>query len=106
MNKNRVFAITKRKLRSLAGDPRTLVFVCVMPAVMMLLFGFAIGGQPTNLAVIGVGDHPGKVIGITSCKAWNSDLAFDERYKPAHIAANPSPKAKANRSKMLPWSDN
>lgn len=68
MNKNRVFAITKRKLRSLAGDPRTLVFVCVMPAVMMLLFGFAIGGQPTNLTVIGVGDHPGMD------PAKNSDL--------------------------------
>jgi ABC-2 type transport system permease protein len=33
-------------------------FIIMMPAIQILLFGFAIGASPTNLDVITVGEHP------------------------------------------------
>ena len=33
-------------------------FIVIMPAIQILLFGFAIGASPTDLEVITVGEHP------------------------------------------------
>lgn len=58
MNWNRVGAIASRKFTSIRRDRRMFAFIILMPAIQIILFGFAIGGSPTELDVITVGEHP------------------------------------------------
>jgi ABC-2 type transport system permease protein len=58
VNWNRIGAIASRKFRSIRRDHRMFAFIILMPAIQIILFGFAIGGSPTELDVITVGEHP------------------------------------------------
>ncbi|MCS5537705.1 MAG: ABC transporter permease, partial [Candidatus Poseidoniaceae archaeon] len=58
MNWGRVKAIASRKFSSIRRDHRMFAFIVIMPAIQILLFGFAIGASPTDLEVITVGEHP------------------------------------------------
>tara|TARA_B100001996_G_scaffold373896_1_gene351874 strand:- start:961 stop:1995 length:1035 start_codon:yes stop_codon:yes gene_type:complete len=57
MNFNRIKAIAARKFSSIRRDHRMFAFIVMMPAIQILLFGFAIGASPTGLEVITVGEH-------------------------------------------------
>ncbi|MDP6906195.1 MAG: ABC transporter permease [Candidatus Thalassarchaeaceae archaeon] len=52
MNFHRIYAIAARKFASLRRDKRMFGFIVIMPALQILLFGWAIGGAPTGLDVI------------------------------------------------------
>ncbi|MEE3082727.1 MAG: ABC transporter permease [Candidatus Thermoplasmatota archaeon] len=52
MNWNRIYAIAARKFSSLRRDKRMFGFIVIMPAIQILLFGWAIGGAPTGIDVI------------------------------------------------------
>lgn len=56
MNRQRIWAIAARKFASLRRDKRTFGFIVIMPALQILLFGWAIGGTPTDLHVVVVDD--------------------------------------------------
>ena len=58
MNFQRVYAIAARKFASLRRDKRMFGFIVIMPALQILLFGWAIGGTPTELNVTIVDDGP------------------------------------------------
>ena len=58
MNFQRVYAIAARKFASLRRDKRMFGFIVLMPALQILLFGWAIGGTPTDLSVVVVDDGP------------------------------------------------
>ena len=58
MNWNRIGAIASRKFTSIRRDRRMFAFIILMPAIQIILFGFAIGSSPTELDVITVGEHP------------------------------------------------
>ena len=58
MNWNKIKAIAKRKFSSIRRDHRMFAFIVLMPALQILLFGFAIGATPSGLEVITVGEHP------------------------------------------------
>jgi len=58
MNWGRVKAIAARKFASIRRDHRTFAFIVIMPAIQILLFGFAIGANPSGLEVITIGEHP------------------------------------------------
>lgn len=60
MNFQRVYAITARKFASLRRDKRMFGFIVLMPALQILLFGWAIGGAPTDLNVVIVNDEKGE----------------------------------------------
>jgi len=54
----RVLAITRKSLGQLSHDRRTVVFVLAVPLVLILVFGYGFGGQPTHIAVVVVNaDH-------------------------------------------------
>lgn len=48
----RVMAVTWRVLKQISRDRRTLGMMIVMPAVIMLIFGFALGGQVKNVPIL------------------------------------------------------
>lgn len=52
MNMNRIYAIAARKFSSLRRDKRMFGFIVIMPAIQILLFGWAIGGAPTGIDVV------------------------------------------------------
>ena len=58
MNFQRVYAIAARKFASLRRDKRMFGFIVLMPALQILLFGWAIGGTPSDLSVVVVDDGP------------------------------------------------
>ena len=58
MNLQRVYAIAARKFASLRRDKRMFGFIVLMPALQILLFGWAIGGTPTDLNIVIVDDGP------------------------------------------------
>lgn len=58
MNWGRVRAIASRKFASIRRDHRMFAFIVIMPALQILLFGFAIGASPSGLDVITIGEHP------------------------------------------------
>ena len=45
MEISRVFAVAARALRQVVRDRRTFVMILAVPIVVMLVFGFAIGGE-------------------------------------------------------------
>lgn len=48
----RVMAVTLRVLKQISRDRRTLGMMIIMPAVIMLIFGFALGGQVKNAPIL------------------------------------------------------
>jgi len=51
MNIRRMLAFTRRMLLQFRHDRRTLGFIIAMPLLMMLIFGYTFGGDPSNLKV-------------------------------------------------------
>ncbi len=49
---NRVMAVTWRVLKQIFRDRRTLSLMIIMPAVIMLIFGFALGGEVKNAPIL------------------------------------------------------
>jgi ABC-2 type transport system permease protein len=49
---SRTTAVTLRVLTQISRDRRTLGMMVVMPGVIMLIFGFALGGQVSNVPVL------------------------------------------------------
>lgn len=49
---SRVIAVTWRILTQISRDRRTIALMIFIPAIIMLIFGFVLGGQPKNLPVI------------------------------------------------------
>lgn len=47
----RVLAVSWRVLKQISRDRRTLGMMIIMPAVIMLIFGFALGGQVKNVPI-------------------------------------------------------
>lgn len=50
MNLRRTAAVAAKSLGQLGNDRRTLGFVLVVPLILMLVFGYGFGGQPTHIA--------------------------------------------------------
>ena len=48
----RVAAVCWRVMRQISRDRRTLAMMLIMPAVIMLIFGFALGGQVEHIPVL------------------------------------------------------
>jgi len=48
----RVIAVTWRVLKQISRDRRTLGMMIIMPAVIMLIFGFALGGEVKNIPIL------------------------------------------------------
>ena len=48
---NRVGAVTWRVLKQIGRDRRTLGMMIAMPAIIMLIFGFALGGEVKNVPI-------------------------------------------------------
>jgi ABC-2 type transport system permease protein len=55
----RVLAVTRKALGQLAHDRRTVAFVLVVPIVLILVFGYGFGGQPTHVATVVVNQDQG-----------------------------------------------
>ena len=51
MNAARTLAIARKSLGQLANDRRTLGFVLVVPLILILVFGYGFGGQPSHVRV-------------------------------------------------------
>ena len=58
MNGGRIYAIAARKFASLRRDKRMFGFIVLMPAIQILLFGWAIGGTPADLNVVVIDEGP------------------------------------------------
>ena len=61
MNMRRTLAFTKRSLMQFRHDKRTLAFVLIMPLVMMLVFGYAFGGDPKDLDIAIINQDTGMI---------------------------------------------
>ncbi|MFX1327531.1 MAG: ABC transporter permease [Promethearchaeota archaeon] len=48
----RVFLITRRVLRQISRDRRTFGMIIIMPIIVMLIFGFALGGDIKNIPIL------------------------------------------------------
>ena len=55
----RVLAVTRKALGQLAHDRRTVAFVLIVPVVLILVFGYGFGGQPTHIATVVVNQDRG-----------------------------------------------
>jgi len=55
----RVFAVARKALGQLAHDRRTVAFVLIVPIVLILVFGYGFGGQPTHVATVVVNQDQG-----------------------------------------------
>jgi len=55
----RVLAVARKALGQLAHDRRTVAFVLVVPLVLILVFGYGFGGQPTHIATVVVNEDRG-----------------------------------------------
>ncbi len=47
---SRILAITVKSLSQLANDRRTAAFVLIVPLMLILIFGYGFGGQPSHIA--------------------------------------------------------
>ena len=80
----RVLAVTRKALGQLSHDRRTVAFVLVVPLVLILVFGYGFGGQPTHIATVVVNEDrgpagnallaalPGGVLDLTSVSSNSS----------------------------------
>jgi ABC-2 type transport system permease protein len=59
MGLRRVLAIARKSLGQLSHDRRTVAFVLVVPLVLILVFGYGFGGQPTHIATVVVDQDVG-----------------------------------------------
>ena len=59
MDLYRLLAITRKSLGQLANDRRTAAFVLVVPLMLILIFGYGFGGQPSHIAVVVANSDPG-----------------------------------------------
>lgn len=79
-------AVTWRVLKQITRDRRTLGMMIVMPAVIMLIFGFALGGQVKNVPILVDNQDSGFTVGPTSTSLHfgdniTSSLQLDDRVK-------------------------
>ncbi|MGD0450933.1 MAG: ABC transporter permease [Candidatus Bathyarchaeia archaeon] len=68
----RILAVSRRVLKQISRDRRTLGMMIIMPAVIMLIFGFALGGQVKNVP-IAVDNHDA---GFSTINALNSTVSL------------------------------
>jgi ABC-2 type transport system permease protein len=66
MKLSRVLSIAKKNLRSLRHDRRTFAFIFIVPFIMMLVFGYAFGGEVKNIKVYIVNLDEGNPTGSLS----------------------------------------
>ncbi len=59
MRPDRVLAVTRKSLSQLVNDRRTIAFVLIVPLVLIVIFGYGFGGQPTHIATAYVDEDPG-----------------------------------------------
>jgi ABC-2 type transport system permease protein len=50
MRPARIAAVARKSLAQLVNDRRTIAFVLVVPLVLIVIFGYGFGGQPTHIA--------------------------------------------------------
>jgi len=55
----RVLAVARKALGQLAHDRRTVAFVLIVPLVLILVFGYGFGGQPSHIATVVVNEDHG-----------------------------------------------
>jgi ABC-2 type transport system permease protein len=83
---SRVSAVTWRVLKQITRDKRTLGMMIVMPAVIMLIFGFALGGEVKNVPILVDNQDSGYTVGATGTVLHFGDnitasLQSDDRVK-------------------------
>jgi ABC-2 type transport system permease protein len=85
---SRVIAVTWRILTQISRDRRTIALMIFIPAIIMLIFGFVLGGQAKNLPVIVDNQDAGYTVHVgqnsTSFNFGNrvlSSLQSDDRIK-------------------------
>ena len=85
---SRVIAVTWRILTQISRDRRTIALMIFIPALIMLIFGFVLGGQAKNLPVIVDNQDAGYTVHVgqnsTSFNFGNkvlSSLQSDDRVK-------------------------
>lgn len=77
-----VGTVTWRVLKQISRDRRTLGMMIVMPAIIMLIFGFALGGQVKNVPILVDNQDVGYSIGQNSMDFGDSivsSLQTDDR---------------------------
>ena len=57
----RVLAIARKALGQLAHDRRTVAFVLIVPLVLVVVFGYGFGGQPSHIATVVVNNDRGSL---------------------------------------------
>jgi ABC-2 type transport system permease protein len=83
----RVGAVSWRVLKQISRDRRTLGMMIAMPAVIMLIFGFALGGQVKHVPILVDNQDRGFSIGVASSASFHfgdsivSSLEQDDRVK-------------------------
>jgi ABC-2 type transport system permease protein len=85
----RVMAVAWRVLKQMSRDRRTLGMMIIMPAVIMLIFGFALGGQVKNVPILVDNQDAGYtlVVGQNSSSIFHlgdsilSTLQLDDRVR-------------------------
>jgi ABC-2 type transport system permease protein len=83
----RVGAVSWRVLKQISRDRRTLGMMIAMPAVIMLIFGFALGGQVKHVPILVDNQDRGFSIGVASSTSFHfgdsivSSLEQDDRAK-------------------------
>ena len=50
MQPARIVAVARKSLAQLVNDRRTIAFVLIVPLVLIVIFGYGFGGQPTHVA--------------------------------------------------------
>ena len=85
---SRVIAVTWRILTQISRDRRTIALMIFIPAIIMLIFGFVLGGQAKNLPVVVDNQDAGYTVHVgqnsTSFNFGNkvlSSLQSDDRVK-------------------------
>ncbi|HEY9755028.1 MAG TPA: ABC transporter permease, partial [Oculatellaceae cyanobacterium] len=71
---NRVGAVTWRVLKQIGRDRRTLGMMIAMPAIIMLIFGFALGGEVKNAPI--TVDNQDNGYTVTQSSDLNSTVYF------------------------------
>jgi ABC-2 type transport system permease protein len=71
---NRVGAVTWRVLKQIGRDRRTLGMMIAMPAIIMLIFGFALGGEVKNVPI--TVDNQDNGYTVTQSSGLNSTVYF------------------------------
>ncbi len=69
---SRTMAVASRVLKQITRDRRTLGMIIAMPAIIMLIFGFALGGEVKNVPVV----VDNQDIGYTVASGLNTNVTF------------------------------